>query len=126
MRPVRPVPPRNLLLKSKMSPPRRSKSGLNYRTWIKGEAVRSVLNYKKRTSPSSGSHKSPKTAASLMRLRARAGRAVGLARYHNEAVLARNIARVKKMLKEIANYEARRRHLLVQQPNKSFALARRN
>jgi hypothetical protein len=45
---------------------------------------------------------------------------------YNAAVLASNTARVKKMLKTIANYEARRKHKLVRQPSGSFALARRN
>lgn len=109
-----------------MSPPRKSSSGLNFRTWIKAEARRAVANYAKRTSPSSGSHRSPKTATSLMRLRNRAYRAVAASKQYNEAVYARNLARVKKMLKEIANYEARRRHKLVRQPNGSYSLARRN
>lgn len=109
-----------------MSPPRRSKSGLNFRPWIKASAQRAVANYKKRTSPSSGSHRSPKTAASLMRLRARAKQAVNMFHRYNAATFQRNKARVMKMMKEIANYEARRRHKLVRQPNGSFALARRN
>lgn len=107
-----------------MSPPRKSKSGLNFRTWMRKEAQRAVANYRKRTSPSSGSHKSPRTAASLMRLRGRAGRAVSAVQNYNAAILKRNVARVKKMIKEIANYEARRRHRLVQHPNKTFGLAR--
>lgn len=108
-----------------MSPPRRSSSGLNYRTWILAEARRAVANYKKRTSPSSGSHKSPRTAASLMRLRNRAHRALGLKQFHNQAVLARNTARVKKMLKEIANYKTRHAgYRLVQQPNGTMGLAK--
>jgi hypothetical protein len=120
------VPPRNLLSRSKMSPPRKSSSGLNFRTWMRSEAVRALRNYKKRTSPSSGNHRSPKTSASLMRLRNRAHRAVTASKNYNEAILMRNTARVKKMLKEIANYEARRRHKLVRQPSGSYSLARRN
>lgn len=90
---------------------------------MKKEALRSVFNYGKRGSPSSGS---PRTAASLARLRQRAYRKVGLSKFHNEATFKKNTARVMKMMKEIANYEARRRHKLVRQPSGSFALARRN
>lgn len=61
-----------------------------------------------------------------MRLRNRAMRAVATLQDYNAAVLARNHARIKKMLKEVANYEARRAHKLVRQPNNSYALARRN
>ena len=92
---------------------------------MRANAGRAVLHYKKRTSPSSGSHKSPATSASLMRLRNRAKRTVATLQGYNAAVLARNHARIKKMLKEIANYEARRSHKLVRQPSGSFALARR-
>ena len=120
------VQPRNLLLKSKMSPRRRSVSGLNFSTWMRANATRAVSHYKKRTSPSSGSHKSPKTSASLMRLRNRAQRTVATLHELNAAVLERAHARITKMIKEIANYEARRTHKLVRQPNGSFALARRN
>ena len=120
-----PEPPRNLLRKSKMSPRRRSVSGLNFSTWMRANAGRAVRHYKKRTSPSSGSHTSPKTAASLMRLRERAIRTVATLQNYNAAVVARNHARIKKMLKEIANYEARRTHKLVRQPSGSFSLARR-
>lgn len=108
-----------------MSPRRPSVSGLNFSTWRRANAGRAVRHYKKRTSPSSGSHKSPKTSASLMRLRNRAKRTVATLQGYNAAVLARNHARIKKMLKEIANYEARRAHKLVRQPNGSFSLARR-
>ena len=108
-----------------MSPSRRAVSGLNFSTWMRANATRAVGHYKKRTSPSSGSHKSPRTSASLMRLRNRAKRTVSTLHSHNAAVLARNNARIKKMLKEIANYEARRTHKLVRQPSGSFALARR-
>jgi hypothetical protein len=52
-------------------------------------------------------------------------RTVATLKNYNAAVLRRNHARVKKMLKEIANYEARRTHKLVRQPNGSFSLARR-
>lgn len=124
--PGTPGPPRNLLLKSKMSPPRRSKSGLNFSTWMRSNAGRAVRHYKKRTSPSSGNHKAPATSASLMRLRERAMRTVATLQNYNAAVLQRNTARIKKMLKEIANYEARRRHKLVRQPSGSYSLARRN
>ena len=104
-----------------MSPPRTPKSGLNYRTWIKSEARRAVANYKKSTtSPSSANQKS------LMRLRARAIRAVTASRQYNNATFNRDVARVKKMMKEIVNYEARRRYKLVRQPNGSYSLARRN
>ena len=109
-----------------MSPPRPPLSGLSFSTWRLFDAGRAVRNYKKRTSPSSGSHTSPKTAASLMRLRNRAKRAVAHVQNYNAAILKRNTARVKKMLKEIANYEARYKHKLVRQPNGSFSLARRN
>lgn len=108
-----------------MSPPRRSRSGLNYRTWMRAEAQRALANYKKRTSPSSGSHRSPKTSASLMRLRNRTYKAVAASRWYNEKVYKQNVERVKKMLKEIANYEARRSHKLVRQPSGSYSLARR-
>ena len=108
-----------------MSPRRRSVSGLNFSTWMRANATRAVGHYKKRTSPSSGSHKSPKTSASLMRLRNRAKRTVATLHGYNAAVMARNHARIKKMLREIANYDARRAHKLVRQPSGSFALARR-
>lgn len=121
-----PEPPRNMLPKSKMSPRRRSVSGLNFTTWVRDNAGRSVRHYKKRTSPSSGSHTSPKTSASLMRLRNRGMRTVALLQNYNAAILQRNTARIKKMLKEIANYEARRSHKLVRQPSGSYSLARRS
>ena len=108
-----------------MSPRRPSVSGLNFRTWMRTNAGRAVRHYKKRTSPSSGSPKSPKTSASLMRLRNRAKRTVATLQGYNAAVLAANHARVKKMIKEIANYEARRTHKLVRQPSGSYSLARR-
>ena len=92
---------------------------------MRTNAGRAVRHYKKRTSPSSGSHTSPKTAASLMRLRNRAKRTVATLQGYNAAVLARNQARIKKMLKQIANYEARHRHRLVRQPSGSYSLARR-
>jgi hypothetical protein len=109
-----------------MSPPRRSVSGLNFRTWMRANATRAVGHYRRRTSPSSGRHTSPKTAASLARLRNRARRAVTAVQNYNAAILLRNTARVKKMLKEIANYNARHRHKLVRQPNGSYSLARRS
>jgi hypothetical protein len=108
-----------------MSPRRPSVSGLNFSTWMRTNAGRAVRHYKKRTSPSSGSHKSPKTSASLMRLRNRAKRTVATLQGYNAAVLASNQARVKKMIKEIVNYEARRTHKLVRQPSGSYSLARR-
>jgi len=92
---------------------------------MRANAGRAVRHYKKRTSPSSGSHKSPRTSASLMHLRNRAKRAVATLHGYNAAVLARNHARITKMLKEIANYEARRSHKLVRQPSGSYSLARR-
>ncbi|BAT22230.1 hypothetical protein AR679_gp204 [Yellowstone lake phycodnavirus 1] len=109
-----------------MSPRRPSVSGLNFSTWMRANAGRAVRHYKKRTSPSSGSHKSPRTSASLMRLRNRAMRTVNTLHGYNNAVLARNTARIKKMLKEIANYNARHSHRLVLQPNLSFSLGRRS
>ena len=93
---------------------------------MRANAGRAVRHYKKRTSPSSGSHKSPKTAASLMRLRNRAKRTVTTLQGYNAAVLAANHARIKKMLKDITNYEARRTHKLVRQPSGSYSLARRS
>ncbi|BAT22478.1 hypothetical protein [Yellowstone lake phycodnavirus 2] len=107
---------------SKMSPRRPSVSGLNFSTWMRANAGRAVRHYKKRTSPSSGS---PKTAASLTRLRNRAKRTITTLQGYNAAVLAANHARIKKMLKEIANYEARRTHKLVRQPSGSYSIARR-
>ena len=92
---------------------------------MRTNAGRAVRHYKKRTSPSSGSPKSPKTSASLMRLRNRAKRTVATLQGYNAAVLAANHARVKKMIKEIAYYEARRTHKLVRQPSGSYSLARR-
>ena len=92
---------------------------------MRGNAGRAVRHYNKRTSPSSGSHTHPKTAASLMRLRNQALRRVSTLQGYNAAVLARNHARIKKMLKEIANYEARMTHKLVRQPSGSYSLARR-
>lgn len=108
-----------------MSPRRPSVSGMNFRTWMRSNAGRAVSHYKKRTSPSSGSHKSPKTSDSLMRLRNRAKRTVSTLQGYNTAMMARNQARIKKMIKEIANYEARRTHKLVRQPSGSYSLARR-
>ena len=108
-----------------MSPRRPSVSGLNFSTWMRTNAGRAVRHYKKRTSPSSGSPKSPKTSASLMRLRNRAKRTVATLQGYNAAVVAANHARIKKMIKEIANYEARRTHKLVRQPSGSYSLARR-
>ncbi len=61
-----------------------------------------------------------------MRLRARATKAVSAFRQYNAAMLQRDVARVKKMMKEIANYEARRKYKLMMQPNMSYSLARRN
>ena len=60
-----------------------------------------------------------------MRLRNRGMRTVATLQNYNATVLRRNHARVKKMIKEIVNYEARRTHKLVRQPNGSFSLARR-
>jgi rubrerythrin len=60
-----------------------------------------------------------------MRLRNRAKRTVATLQGYNAAILARNQARIKKMLKQIANYEARHRHRLVRQPSGSYSLARR-
>jgi hypothetical protein len=108
-----------------MAPPRRSKSGLNYRTWIKSEAARSVASYKKRVSPSTRLS-SPKTVASIARLRSRARSKVATSKIHNAITFNKNTARVMKMMKAIANYEARRKHKLVLQPNMSYSLARRN
>lgn len=105
-----------------MSPRRPSVSGLNFGTWMRANAGRAVRHYKKRTSPSSGS---PKTAASLTRLRNRAKRTITTLQGYNAAVLVANHARIKKMLKEIANYEARRTHKLVRQPSGSYSIARR-
>lgn len=124
-RPKTPERPRNLLLNRNMSPRRPSVSGLNFNTWMRTNAGRAVRHYKKRTSPSSGSHTSPRTSASLMRLRNRAMRTVATLQGYNAAVLARNHARITKMIKEIANYEARRTHKLVRQPSGSYSLARR-
>lgn len=109
-----------------MSPPRRPKYGLNFRPWWKAEAKSAIANYKKRTSPSSGSHKSPKTAASLMRLRSRALSALSASKQYNAMTAQKNIARAVKMMKTIANYEARRKHRLVRQPSGSYSLARKN
>jgi len=61
-----------------------------------------------------------------MRLRNRARRTVSTVQNYNASVAARNMARIKKMLKEIANYKARRAHKLVRQPSGSYSLARRN
>ena len=108
-----------------MSPRRPSVSGLNFSTWMIANAGRAVRHYKKRTSPSSTNQKSPKTTASLMRLHNRAKRTVAALQGYNAAILKRNQNRIKKMLREIANYNTRRRHKLVRQPNGSFSLARR-
>jgi len=61
-----------------------------------------------------------------MRLRNRAKRTIATMHGYNAAILVRNTARVKKMLKEIANYQARRTHKLVRQPSGSYSLARRS
>jgi hypothetical protein len=60
-----------------------------------------------------------------MRLRNRAKRTVSTLQGYNAAMMARNQARIKKMIKEIANYEARRTHKLVRQPSGSYSLAQR-
>jgi hypothetical protein len=60
-----------------------------------------------------------------MRLRNRAMRTMATLQNYNASVAARNYARIKKMMKEIANYEARRTHKLVRQPSGSYSLARR-
>lgn len=109
-----------------MSPRRRTVSGLTFSAWRRGNATRAVGHYKKRTSPSSGSHKSPSTSASLMRLRNRAMRTVNTMKQYNNAILARNTARIEKMLKEIANYNARHLHRFVIQPNMSISFGRRS
>jgi hypothetical protein len=110
-----------------MSPPRKPSTGLNFRNWIKAEAGRATLHYAKRTNTRhGGNYRSPRTAASLARLRQRAYRTVAASKQYNQTLALRNHARIKKMLKEIANYEARRKHKLVRQPSGSFALARRN
>ena len=93
-----------------MSPPRRSKSGINYRTWMKNEAIGSIIRH---------------AHAPSVRTSARRQRSVALSKRYNANIINRNIARVKKMLKEIANYEARRKHRLVRQPSGSYSLARR-
>lgn len=108
-----------------MSPRRPSVSGLNFSTWMRANTSRSVRHYKKRASPSSENRTSPKTVASLTRLRNKAKRTIATLQGYNAAVLARNTARVKKMLREIANYNARHRHKLVRQPSGSYSLARR-
>lgn len=107
-------------------PPRRSSIEAAYLgDWKRASAERAVKNYKKRTSPSSGSHTAPNTSASLMRLRSRAMRSVARSKNVNAALLSRNIARIEKMLRQVANYNARRRYKLVRQPNGSFSLASR-
>ena len=109
-----------------MSPPRRSVSGLDFSTWIRTNLNRAIRHYGKRAGPPSGSPRSPRTSASVARLRNRAHRVAATLHGYNAAVLRRNHARIKKMHKEIANYNARRRHRLVHQPNGSHSLARRN
>ena len=105
-----------------MSPRRPAVSGLKFSTWRRANARRAVQHYKKRGSPSSGTRNS----ASLTRLRERAMRTLANLENYNKAILARNISRINKMRKEIANYEARRRHKLVRQPSGSYSLALRN
>jgi len=61
-----------------------------------------------------------------MRLRNRAMRTMNTMHERNNAILARNTSRIKKMLREIANYNARHSHRLVLQPNLSFSLGRRS
>jgi hypothetical protein len=97
---------------------------MNNKPWIKKEAHASLASYKKRTSPSSGNLKSPKTSASLMRLRKRAMKSVAHKQNYEEAQLARQILKMNRMIKEIKNYAARRSHKLVVQPNGTLSLAR--
>jgi len=99
---------------------------MNNRPWIKKEAHAAVASYKKRTSPSSGSHKSPKTAASLMRLRKRSINAIALKQNYEEMKMLNQVLKMNRMIKEMKNYAARRKHKLVVQPNGTMSLARRN
>jgi hypothetical protein len=69
--------------------------------------------------------RSPRANASLARLGARRQRTVRASKQYNASVVARNVARVKKMLREIANYEARQKYRFVRQPNGSYSLGRR-
>lgn len=99
---------------------------MNNRPWIKKEAHSAVASYKKRTSPSSGSHKSPKTSASLVRLRKRAMNSVALKKNYEEMQMVKQVFKINRMIKEVKNYAARRKHKLVVQPNGTMSLARRN
>ena len=110
-----------------MSPRRSPKTGLSFNNWIAHQAVGAVGKYKAAVnSAGAGPPYSPKPARALELRRLTARRAVNLKQASNAATMARNMARIERMLKEIANYKARRSHKLVRQPSGSFALARRN
>jgi hypothetical protein len=96
------------------------------RPWIKKEAHSALASYEKRTSPSSGNLKSPKTAASLMRLRKKAMSSISRKKNYEETMMAKRVLKMNRMIKEIKNYAARRSHKLVVQPNGTLSLARRN
>jgi hypothetical protein len=96
------------------------------RPWIKKEAHAALASYKKRTSPSSGNLKSPRTSASLMRLRKKAMNSIARKQNYNDAQLAKQVLKMNRMIKEMKNYAARHSHKLVVQPNGTLSLARRN
>ena len=94
--------------------------------WIKKEAHAALASYKKRTSPSSGNLKSPKTLASLTRLRKKAMASIARKQNYEESQMAKHLLKMNRMIKEIKNYAARHKHKLVVQPNGTLSLARRN
>ena len=96
------------------------------RPWIAKEARAALASYKKRTSPSSRNAKSPKTSASLMRLRKKAMNTIARKQNYEEMKMANQIQKMNRMIKEVKNYAARHRYKLVVQPNGSLSLARRD
>jgi hypothetical protein len=96
------------------------------RPWVSKEAQAALASYKKRTSPSSGNTKSPRTSASLMRLRKKALNTIARKQNYEELKMANQLLKMNRMIKEIKNYAARHRYKLVVQPNGSLSLARRD
>ena len=96
------------------------------RPWMKKEAHAALASYKKRTSPSSGNLKSPRTSASLMRLRKKAMSSISRKKKYEETMMAKRVLKMNRMIKEMKNYAARHSHKLVVQPNGTLSLARRN
>ena len=87
-------------------------------SWMRREGKAAVNSYKKR---SENRHNN----ASLMRLRERAWRKVGNFKQAENLNIHRMTQKVKRMLKEIENYH-RRLYRVVEHPNGSISLVKRN